>query len=265
MRLYSLRIVGLLLSLFIILLLTEPISAQGPENNEIVIIEEDVIKEYDFNWNYFYQEHKVFPIRPSYEIPEFDGNGRTSRFIQVNATGYTLKFIKCRWFNLTDPDTINDLDDIDNGNDLTLYEVQISSSSIQWSLISHNVSENHSLFIGYEIALDPNIILEHKSELYSVRIRIVNETLTGTTQNILFSFEIRIKASFRIVYEWYYFYDYYFPSNPTTNIIDPSFNIILNPIMIAVIIDIFVVLMIRKDYKKRKRNYQNLIGADSNE
>lgn len=248
----------LLLSLILILLLTETISAQGPEDNEIVIIEEDVIKEYDFNWSNYYQEHKVFPIRPNYEIPEFDGNGRTSSFIQVNATSYKLQFVKCRWFNLTD------LEDIENGNNLTLYEVRISSSSTQWSRIDHNVSEGHNLSIMDETTLDPNIILEHKSELYSVRIWIVNETLTDTTQNILFSLEIQIIASFKIIYQWYYFYDYYGPS-PTTNITDQSFNIILNPILIAVIIDIFVGVMIVKDYKKRKLDYQKLIGAGNND
>lgn len=248
----------LLLSLILILLLMDTISAQGPEDNEIVIIEEDVIKEYDFNWSNYYQEHKVFPIRPNYEIPEFDGHGRTSRFIQVNATSYTLKFVKCRWFNLTD------LEDIENGNNLTRSKVQISSSSTQWSLSCYNVSESQSLFMGYETTLNPNIMLEHESELYSVRIWVMNETLIDTTQNIQFSFEIQIIASFKIIYQWYYFYDYYGPS-PTTNITDQSFNIILNPILIAVIIDIFVGVMIVKDYKKRKRNYQNLIGADNNE
>ena len=233
---------GLFISLILILLVAEIISAQGPKDNEIVIIEEDVIKEYDFNWSNYYQEHKLFPIRPYYEIPEFDGNGRLSRFIELNATSYSLKILKCRWF---------DLHDFDTENELTFSKVQISSSSSLLKVQYDNVSAGHSLFIGFEINLDSKVMLEHQYELYSVEFWVDNDTVSSIP--IMFSLEIRIIVSFRIIYEWYYWYDYYFPSNPTTDINVQVFNILLNPIMIAVTIDIFVVFMIRRDYKKRKQ------------
>ena len=240
----------LLIFLILVFMLVPNTSAQPPLNDELVIVEDEVIIEEDFEWSNYYSEHIVFPVRPRYEIPETDSNGRLSRFIQINTTSYSLLIMKCRWFNLSEPEYPFD----SNGTVLTIYEIIISSSSSHWSLIRHNVSEGANSFLKEEVILPPDVMLNDVWELYSLNILIVNETLSLP---ILFYFEVQLTVTFKIVYELYFWQDPVNPYTSSTAQEELLYYVLLNPITIAILIDFIVGIAIYKDYNKRKEEFSS--------